>query len=141
MSRNLIGSLSGSAFKLKDLEQQMGLWFVFQDLSVRTEGWFRLKFTFFDLKDALAPESTALTHLSKFAPMLACAYSRPFKVYSAKKFPGVIESTPLSKLFADQGIKIPIRKDADKKRRHHRSDDEDYGEDKGSAEEEEEHQE
>jgi Velvet factor len=34
-----------------------------------------------------------------------------FQVYSAKKFPGVIESTPLSKAFASQGIKIPIRKD------------------------------
>jgi hypothetical protein len=35
-------------------------------------------------------------------------------VYSAKKFPGVIESTPLSKCFAGQGIKIPIRKDGPK---------------------------
>jgi hypothetical protein len=32
-------------------------------------------------------------------------------VYSAKKFPGVVESTQLSKCFATQGIKIPIRKD------------------------------
>ena len=32
-------------------------------------------------------------------------------MYSAKKFPGVVESTPLSKCFATQGIKIPIRKD------------------------------
>jgi hypothetical protein len=34
-----------------------------------------------------------------------------FQVFSAKKFPGVIESTALSKIFATQGIKIPIRKD------------------------------
>jgi len=32
-------------------------------------------------------------------------------VWSAKKFPGVKESTPLSKCFAAQGVKIPIRKD------------------------------
>jgi hypothetical protein len=32
-------------------------------------------------------------------------------VYSAKKFPGVCESTGLSKCFATQGIKIPIRKE------------------------------
>ena len=32
-------------------------------------------------------------------------------MYSAKKFPGVVESTILSKCFATQGIKIPIRKD------------------------------
>ena len=115
LSRNLIGSLSGSAFKLVDEEKQTGLWFVFQDLSVRTEGWFRLKFSFFDLKDGgLQPEPATTNALSKFAPMLACVYSKPFKVYSAKKFPGVIESTALSKIFAEQGIKIPIRKDGGK---------------------------
>lgn len=45
------------------------------------------------------------------APVLASVFSEPFQVYSAKKFPGVIESTALSKCFAMQGIKIPIRKD------------------------------
>lgn len=44
-------------------------------------------------------------------PVLAWVFSDKFQVYSAKKFPGVIESTPLSKAFAQQGIKIPIRKD------------------------------
>jgi hypothetical protein len=48
------------------------------------------------------------------APVLAYTFSDPFQVYSAKKFPGVIESTPLSKAFASQGIKIPIRKDGPK---------------------------
>jgi hypothetical protein len=46
------------------------------------------------------------------APILASCFSEVFNVYSAKKFPGVCESTPLSKTFATQGIKIPIRKDA-----------------------------
>lgn len=45
------------------------------------------------------------------APVLASVFSEPFQVFSAKKFPGVIESTQLSKCFALQGIKIPIRKD------------------------------
>lgn len=45
------------------------------------------------------------------APILAWTFSDKFQVYSAKKFPGVIESTALSKCFAGQGIKIPIRKD------------------------------
>lgn len=47
-------------------------------------------------------------------PVLASSFSEAFTVYSAKKFPGVIESTPLSKCFAQQGIKIPIRKDGPK---------------------------
>jgi hypothetical protein len=44
--------------------------------------------------------------------VLAHTRSEKFQVFSAKKFPGVIESTQLSKIFASQGIKIPIRKDA-----------------------------
>lgn len=48
------------------------------------------------------------------APVLATCFSDAFQVFSAKKFPGVIESTPLSKAFAGQGIKIPIRKDGPK---------------------------
>jgi hypothetical protein len=42
---------------------------------------------------------------------LASCFSDVFQVFSAKKFPGVCESTPLSKCFATQGIKIPIRKE------------------------------
>lgn len=37
------------------------------------------------------------------APVLASAFSDVFHVFSAKKFPGVIESTGLSKCFATQG--------------------------------------
>jgi hypothetical protein len=48
------------------------------------------------------------------APVLASVFSDVFQVYSAKKFPGVCESTPLSKCFATQGIKIPIRKEGAK---------------------------
>ena len=40
-TRNLIGSLTVNAAWLKDNEGQYGFWFVLQDLSVRTEGWFR----------------------------------------------------------------------------------------------------
>lgn len=40
-TRNLIGSLCVSAFKLTDPENNMGVWFILQDLSVRTEGSFR----------------------------------------------------------------------------------------------------
>jgi hypothetical protein len=59
--------------------------------------------------DVGVPQGGALNKTR--APVLAFVYSDKFQVYSAKKFPGVIESTPLSKCFAQQGIKIPIRKD------------------------------
>lgn len=110
-TRNLIGSLAVNAFKLTDADGKLGLWFVLQDLSVRTEGPFRLKCNFVDV--GAHDGSQGQLNTGK-APVLATTYSETFQVYSAKKFPGVIESTPLSKAFAAQGIKIPIRKDGPK---------------------------
>jgi len=40
-TRNLIGSVTVSAAALHDFGERSGLWFVLQDLSVRTEGVFR----------------------------------------------------------------------------------------------------
>ncbi|KAL8900800.1 MAG: hypothetical protein Q9207_005521 [Kuettlingeria erythrocarpa] len=107
-TRNLIGSLGVSAFKLTDTDNNMGVWFILQDLSVRTEGTFRLKMNFVNL----GSPSSASSPSNGTAPVLASCFSDAFQVFSAKKFPGVIESTGLSKCFATQGIKIPIRKDA-----------------------------
>ncbi|SLM33979.1 -like protein [Lasallia pustulata] len=106
-TRNLIGSLCVSAFKLTDPDNNMGVWFILQDLSVRTEGSFRLKMNFVNVGSPTSPQSLN----SGSAPVLASIFSDVFQVFSAKKFPGVIESTGLSKCFATQGIKIPIRKD------------------------------
>lgn len=47
----------------------------------------------------------------------ASALSDVFSVYSPKKFPGMMESTALSKLFADQGLRIRIRTEAGTKKR------------------------
>jgi hypothetical protein len=133
-SRNLIGSLSATSFKLTDTDGKTGLWFIFQDLSIRTEGMFRLKFTFFDLmchRPPLAPASGDA--LVEFSPLLASIYSRPFQVWSAKKFPGVRATTTLSQTFADQGIKIPVRKNEgkgdEKKRKRGNRDGDDSGDD------------
>ncbi|KAL4802803.1 velvet factor-domain-containing protein [Aspergillus unguis] len=113
-TRNLIGCLSASAFRLTDPDNKIGVWFILQDLSVRTEGMFRLKFSFVSVGRVANDlnESRLVEVLNQgSSPILASAFSEPFQVFSAKKFPGVIESTALSKCFALQGIKIPIRKD------------------------------
>lgn len=73
-----------------------------------TNTQFRLKLSFVDI--SAVPGSSEPVNKGK-VPVLALTYTEPFQVYSAKKFPGVIESTDLSKCFAGQGIKIPIRKD------------------------------
>lgn len=106
-TRNLIGSLTVNGTRLKDTNKKENYWFVLQDLSIRTEGWFRLKMSFIDLNNANGPPG-----LNKAkCPVLASVFSEKFQVFSAKKFPGVIESTDLSKIFAGQGIKLPIRKE------------------------------
>ncbi|TVY52503.1 Velvet complex subunit 2 [Lachnellula cervina] len=121
-TRNLIGSLAASAFRLTDPHDRIGIWFVMQDLSVRTEGTFRLRFSFVNVGVPNSSPTSAtpggqpangqsMTINTGRAPVLAACFSECFTVYSAKRFPGVVESTPLSKCFATQGIKIPIRKD------------------------------
>ncbi|CAD6504921.1 BgTH12-00421 [Blumeria graminis f. sp. triticale] len=119
-TRNLIGSLSANASRLTDPEDKIGIWFVLQDLSVRTEGDFRLRFSFVNVSEISPPSSAHLSANSSAplnknkSPVLARCFSDVFSVYSAKRFPGVVESTPLSRCFATQGIRIPIRKDAAK---------------------------
>ena len=134
-TRNLIGSLVATAFKLHDLSDTLGIWFILQDLSVRTEGEFRLKFSFVNLADTIRGASVASAAASvsggssnihqhpqhpyqhpqqphnNSAPIICHTFSEPFRSYSAKKFPGVIDSTELSRCFATQGIKIPIRRE------------------------------
>ncbi|KAJ4398155.1 hypothetical protein N0V85_006362 [Neurospora sp. IMI 360204] len=127
-TRNLIGSLVCSAFRLTDTNDKIGIWFVMQDLSVRTEGVFRLQFSFVNvglptpLPSGSSGSSTGINQ-SK-APILASVFSEPFQVFSAKKFPGVCDSTALSKCFATQGIKIPIRKEGANSKNN--EDDDDY---------------
>ena len=131
VAKNLIGSASSSAFRLTDENGKVGLWFILQDLSVRTEGTFRLKLSFFNLSSFNLSEnenkiSGKGPELMNEAPCLASVFSKVFRVWSAKKFPGVIETTSLSRRFAKQGIKIPIRKDGNsRKRKGAGSDDDD----------------
>lgn len=89
---------------------------------------YRLRFSFVNVGVPVSPSSTgaasALTTNKSVAPVLASVYSDVFTVYSAKRFPGVVESTPLSKCFATQGIKIPIRKEGAGRNDRDRDDDE-----------------
>ena len=70
-----------------------------------------------DLENGRSGSNGDMSQLNRGrARILATGFSETFEVFSAKKFPGVIESTPLSKAFATQGIKIPIRKDGPRDR-------------------------
>ncbi|ODQ55254.1 hypothetical protein SAICODRAFT_69275 [Saitoella complicata NRRL Y-17804] len=77
VTRNLLGSVVVSGFKLTDLEGELGIWFIFNDLSVRTEGKYRLKFSFANLN--MGQNST---------PVTAVTFSNDFTCWSARRFPG-----------------------------------------------------
>ncbi|KAJ5101668.1 Velvet factor [Penicillium alfredii] len=97
-STALAGTLVSSLHRLKDVDNSDGGFFVFGDLSVKIEGDFRLKFTLFEMrKDAVAYLKTII--------------SDRFTVSPPKSFPGMMESTFLSRSFADQGVKLRIRKE------------------------------
>ncbi len=88
-----------------------------------------LRFSFVNVgPPSLPPNGTPTNSMSIVntgkAPVLASCFSDVFTVYSAKKFPGVCESTVLSKTFATQGIKIPIRKEGAGKNGRGEDDDE-----------------
>ncbi|CAO3574546.1 unnamed protein product [Mortierella alpina] len=107
LTRILMGSLVVSPVLLNNAEGVPGWYFSFPDLSIRTEGVYTLKFSLmrFGSCDFLKSEDG---HAST---LVAEEISEPFTVFSAKKFPGMTESTELSKAFAKQGLKIPIRND------------------------------
>lgn len=105
-------------------------YFIFPDLSVRHEGKYRLSFNLFEeLKeekdaDVNAPAKNTIKLLGS-NPMGPHAHvhfrlevkSEPFVVYSAKKFPGLAESTNLSRVVTEQGCRVRIRRDVRMRRR------------------------
>lgn len=110
-TRNFVGASVASANILKDERDQLGIFFVLQDLSVRTEGVYRIKLMLANLSGENGQIKPGASE------SLAEAYTEPFTVYTPRRFPGVIEPTALSKKFAAQGVKIPVRVDRKKRRR------------------------
>ncbi|KAL9115605.1 MAG: hypothetical protein Q9187_007240 [Circinaria calcarea] len=109
-------------------------YFIFPDLSVRHEGKYRLSFNLFEeLKEARdADAEPAISNpdhpnnkVMRSSPMAPQAHvhfrlevkSEPFVVFSAKKFPGLAESTALSRVVAEQGCRVRIRRDVRMRRR------------------------
>ncbi|KKA27479.1 hypothetical protein TD95_001990 [Thielaviopsis punctulata] len=98
-------------------------YFLFPDLSVRHEGRYRLSFNLYEeIKEAgdadLEPceKPNDVNHNPSFDWRMEIK-SQAFIVYSAKKFPGLTESTLLSRTVADQGCRVRIRRDVRMRRR------------------------
>ncbi|KAK4103242.1 hypothetical protein N658DRAFT_484834 [Parathielavia hyrcaniae] len=98
---DLTGTLVSSLYSLKDTDNSQGGFFVFGDLSVRRVGTYRLAFILYELKLA-----------EKECWLLSRTVSEPFVVYATKTFPGLAESTFLTRSFSDQGVRLRLRKDS-----------------------------
>ncbi|PSK51615.1 hypothetical protein B9Z65_2882 [Elsinoe australis] len=99
-------------------------YFLFPDLSVRHEGKYRLSFNLYEeLKEE--KDEDKIADDDKEAPGVGPAHvthrlevkSQPFVVFSAKKFPGLATSTDLSRLVAEQGCRVRIRRDVRMRKR------------------------
>ncbi|EER27940.1 velvet protein [Coccidioides posadasii str. Silveira] len=111
-------------------------YFIFPDLSVRHEGYYRLNFSLYeevkDPKDEdkdrgvprpvlpALPKTCEPREPNEYIYFRLDVKTTPFTVYSAKKFPGLAESTMLSRTVAEQGCRVRIRRDVRMRRREHK---------------------
>ena len=111
-------------------------YFIFPDLSVRHEGKYRLSFNLFeelkeakdyDAEPAQGAQDNAMMRGNPMGGQSSHVHfrlevkSEPFVVYSAKKFPGLAESTSLSRVVAEQGCRVRIRRDVRMRRRENKN--------------------
>ncbi|KAK5136445.1 hypothetical protein LTR08_003090 [Meristemomyces frigidus] len=98
-------------------------YFIFPDLSVRHEGVYRLSFSMFEgLKESKDDDnsddsSRPSTPGDSYITHRLDVKSVPFVVFSAKRFPGLTESTSLSRMVAEQGCRVRIRREVRQRRR------------------------
>nr|CDP27178.1 Putative protein homologous to VeA of Aspergillus nidulans [Podospora anserina S mat+] len=103
-------------------------YFLFPDLSVRHEGRYRLTFSLYEEtkedKDKDPQSDSSASEGQSSSPAQGGSFdfrmevkSQDFVVYSAKKFPGLAESTALSRMVAEQGCRVRIRRDVRMRRR------------------------
>ncbi|KAJ6440569.1 velvet factor [Purpureocillium lavendulum] len=102
-TNNLVGSLASSIHQLRDTDNVEGGFFIFGDLSVKREGRFRLLFTLYERDHHSAIPS--FNYVSELV-------TNTFTVYSTKRFPGMTGTTPLTRVFSDQGVKVRLRRDS-----------------------------
>lgn len=101
-ARRLMGTLVASATVAVDEHNEQGAFFAFPDLSCRSQGEYRLRFSFMRVDPSGAAGAAA--------PVVAHVMSDVFTVYSAKDFPGMRPSTALTLALKRQGVAIQAKK-------------------------------
>jgi Velvet factor len=113
--RSLVGSLVASPFYGKDEYGKEGCFFCFPDLSTRDWGDYRLRFVLM----RIMPESLGA---GGQAPVVTEVMTKVFRVYPAKEFPGMEQSTRLTRALKAQGCAISVKKGHNKGSKHERDD-------------------
>ena len=128
--RRLMGTVVASPFVGQDENDVEGCFFCFPDLSCRTSGSYRLRFVLLILDPSnMKPGDRS--------PFRAMAMSQVFRVFAAKDFPGMQESTPLTKALKAQGCLISVKKGNNRTRPSHgrgENDDDDEGDEEEEGE-------
>ncbi|KAF3766033.1 hypothetical protein M406DRAFT_276805, partial [Cryphonectria parasitica EP155] len=118
-----------SSMILLDRPEEAG-YFIFSDLSVRHEGRYYLTFALMEevKNDCDKDPDEQMGGTDEITgPDVGCSgrhfsfrttvQTDVFDVFSAKKFPGLMESTALSRTVAEQGCRVRIRRDVRMRRR------------------------
>ncbi|KAF8492459.1 velvet factor-domain-containing protein [Gautieria morchelliformis] len=108
VTTSLFGTTFAPASQVKGLDGDEVIFFVFSDLSVRTEGLFVLRYRMFDIFSRM--EGSEDIHV------LAQCYSGPFGIYSTTEFPGLRVSTELTKHLSRYGVRVNLR-ESERKRK------------------------
>ncbi|KAF7979233.1 hypothetical protein HWV62_43198 [Athelia sp. TMB] len=106
-------SLMGETFVqpiCMDIEGKKALIAVFGDLAVRITGVFVLRYRIFDVFSKSDPGDSKV-------PINAECFGGPFRIYASKDFPGLLESTELTKALARWGVRVNVRATERKRRR------------------------
>lgn len=109
--KRLMGNLVASPFFGEDEHGDLGSFFCFPDISCRTPGQYRLKFSLLTID----PRPNAR------APVKCELLSDVFQTFPAKGFPGMSESSALAKALRSQGCNIPTKKGNEKSSRREES--------------------
>jgi len=103
----MVGTLCSSVHRLKDspdTNTTENAFFIFGDVSVRVTGIWRLRFTVYDIPFGQSRRSC-------MSQLLATTFSAEFSVLQGKDFKGLAESTKLTRLFSEQGVRLRLRKE------------------------------
>ncbi|KAJ0109292.1 hypothetical protein J7T55_009624 [Diaporthe amygdali] len=119
--KRLMGNLVASPFVGFDERGEEGCFFCFPDISCRTPGRYRLKFVLVVLEWPLRPNAKSMIRAELLSDV--------FQTFSAKEFPGMLESSALAKALKHQGCNIPTKKGNDKTSKRDESDENSGGED------------